>query len=257
MVRARSAFKPLILKDVPAPSYKVCKANLVLLRGIKEQYYSLLNNSESMLWTRPDLKKRKFNSNGEFLRDANGSVLSEDIPLPHGCVAVISSIKINVPLSYKPTDAFQYVDYISSDKTKSVMYIYIVPKTYCYKLNQTALVLSSKSLRSYYDGIKLYLQNGHPVYMCVVPYNPVGAEKSYRVLATKTSLDFKSEVNEVLALWEKSGVIFPRCLTSLSEPVKGVENCGYQLLNPVLDEYARYDIDKSLADTSTSYEEVI
>lgn len=261
-MRARSSTKPLDIKSIGIPasvlkSSRVEKADLVIVRGINDKHYSGLNTTEAILWTRPKLKRRKFNSRGEFIVDAGGNVLSEDIALPHGSVALISDTKLGVPLKYNSNESFSYVDYVRSEKSGETKYIYIVPKRYCYKLNQNALVLSARSLRSYYEGVMLYLQNGHPIYMYTVPYNPVGSEKSYRVLLTKTSMDFKGEIDAILKAWEKYGVIFDRRLTTLSEPIKGTLNCGFKVLNPALDEYYRFNADKSLEDVASEYSDIV
>lgn len=255
-MRARASVKPLNINSIPIPKLtkvgnRVAKTNLVLTRGISDTYYSKLNDSESLLWSKPNLKRRKFGAGGKFLKDKAGNVLLEDVTLPRGSVAIVSQLKVGVPLKYTPKEDFGYVDYVTNPSTKEVHYIYIVPKNYCYKLNQTALVLSARPLRVYYEGISLYLQSGHQIYMYIVPYKPTNSDKPYRVLLSKTSIDFSAEINLLLDSWVRAGIIFNKRLTALEEPVRGRTNVAYQMLNPVLDSYYKCDFEKSLADTTT------
>lgn len=225
----------------------------VYIRGIKDEYYSKLNNTEAYLLTRPNLRRRKFDYKGQFIKDANGKFVFEDVTLPNKCVAVVSDIKIGVPLKHKPDDNFDYVDVISKVNTKgvrSVKYIYIIPKTYCYSLNQVALVISVNRLRSYYNGVGMALQNGNIIYLFTVPYKPSNVEKSYRIISTKTTLDFNKELSLIKDFWLRNGIIFDPslCILTDTEGTYGRSNVAYEDLPQVLDSYVRFDIEKSLAD---------
>lgn len=255
-MRARASFKPLDITKVPIPSFKadLVKADKVIVRGIKDEYYSKLNGKECILWSRPKLRRRRFDSTGNFLKNANGEQLYTEVPVPRSCIAILSEERLGVPLKHKPKEVLDYVDFIVNNNTKTVYYIYIVPRVNCFMLNQTALVMSVRPLRSFYDGLSLYLTNGHTVYIYVVPYKPKGAVKPYKVLATKSTLNYKEEIGVLMQSFESLGVIFPRSLTVLGEPVKGRINMGYQVLNSTLDDFVQFDYSKSLADTNDDIE---
>lgn len=225
----------------------------VYIRGIKDEYYSKLNNTEAYLLTRPNLRRRKFDYKGQFIKDANGKFVCEDVTLPNKCVAVVSNVKIGVPLKHKPDDNFDYVDVISkvnANGVHSVKYIYIIPKTYCYSLNQVALVISVNRLRSYYNGVGMALQNGNIIYLFTVPYKPSNVDKSYRIISTKTTLDFNKELSLIKDFWLRNGIIFDPslCILTDTEDTHGRSNVAYEDLPQVLDSYVRFDIEKSLAD---------
>ena len=225
----------------------------VYIRGIKDEYYSKLNNTEAYLLTRPNLRRRKFDYKGQFIKDANGKFVCEDVTLPNKCVAVVSDIKIGVPLKHNPDDNFDYVDVISKVNAKgvrSVKYIYIIPKTYCYSLNQVALVISVNRLRSYYNGVGMALQNGNIIYLFTLPYKPSNVDKSYRIISTKTTLDFNKELSLIKDFWLRNGIIFDPslCVLTDTEGTHGRSNVAYEDLPQVLDSYVRFDIEKSLAD---------
>lgn len=261
MAQQRVAYSGAInLYDLPLPKdFRSGASSMkkVLLRGIREEYYSKLNNVECLHWTRPNLKRRKFGSDGQILTDSNGKAITVDVPLPNGCAAIATDVKLGVPLKFKSKEGFDYVDCITKprpDGSVERKYIYIIPKKYCYSINQLALVLSLNKLRSFYFGQEMVLQSGHTVYLYVVPYRPGGNEKPYRVLCTKTRNAFGAEVDAIMRFWLQSNILFPLEMTQLSEPFKGEMNVGFRVLCSSLEEFVRYNPDKSLADNTEEFE---
>lgn len=223
----------------------------VYIDGISDEYYSKLNNTEAILLSRPSLNRRKFDYKGEFIKK-DGNYVLEEVDVKSGCVAIVSDEKLGVPLKYKPEDSFIYVDVMNKQKedgTRVVKYIYILPKKYCYKLNQVALVISINKMRVYYSGISMALQNGNVVYLYTIPYKPSKSERSYRCLGTKTELDFSEELNALKEHWLEGGVLFKSEYCELYEGVRGRDNVAYEQFPQVLDSYVRYNPNKSLADT--------
>lgn len=243
----------LSLYSLPLPSSftgRVDTTKKVIINGIRDEYYSKLNRTECIHWTKPNLRRRRFGSNGKFLTDANGRVLSDPVTLPNGCAAVASDIRLGVPLKYKSKEAFEYVDCLSKtlpDGSVERKFVYIIPKEYCYTVNQLALVLSLTRLRSFYYGQEMVLQSGHTVYMYVIPFKPSSTERSYRILRTKTRNDFSAEIEGIMKFWLDAKILYPADLTQLSEPVNGVMNVAYRVLCDTQDEFVRYDPNKSLA----------
>lgn len=230
---------------VPKFGVGVDKKRRVLLMGINDEYYGKLNNEEVIYWARPNLKRRKFGAGGAFLKDNTGKIIVEDVPLTQGCIAVISKTRIGVPLKYKPREDFQYVDCYCRNNECS--YIYIIPKKYCYALNQCALVVSLTRLRSFYAGCSVVLCSGHTVYVYVIPYNPLRETYNYRVLASKTSCNFQKEINQLLNFWVMNNMAFQVADTALSEPVNGSYNVAYNEFSTNLSEFMRFDPNRSLA----------
>lgn len=254
MSQQRVAYSGAIsLFNLPLPnsfSGEVDTTKKVIINGIHDEYYSKLNKSECIHWTRPNLRRRRFGSDGKYLMDANGKVLSDPVSLPNGCAAVASDIKLGVPLKYKPKEQFEYVDCLTKtnpDGSTERKFVYIVPKEYCFAVNQLALVLSLNRLRSFYYGQEIVLQSGHTVYMYVIPFKPSSVERSYRVLKTKTRNDFTAEIEGIMQFWLKAKILYPADLTQLSEPVNGLMNVAYRVLCDTQDEFVRFDPNKSLA----------
>jgi hypothetical protein len=256
-MRARSSRCTLDLFKLGVPDLgeRPANAKKVLLRGIQDEYYGKLNKSVAMLWTKPKLVKRKYGSDGKFLLDKNNQVKTEDITLPRDCVAVVSDLRLGVPLSHKTTEDFKYVDFFKTRDNK-VKYVYIIPRKYCFSVEETALILCSRPMRAYYEGMSVFLQNGHRVYLYVVPFKVTSAPRSYRVLKTKVSTNYSSEIDCLISTWTRYNMCFSKKLTQLSEPVRDTSNVAYKVLGSTLDEYIPYS-DKSLEITTTDVTDFI
>lgn len=237
--------------EVPVFSEDVSTREMCYIKGISEQYYNILNDSEAMIWSHGKLSRREFDSSGNFIKDKDGNYKVKGVTLPHNCIAVMSDLQIGVPTRFKSKEDFCYVDYVQRKKPNAEIetkYVYIIPREYCYKLNQTALVLSYTKLRSYYAGSSVALTNGYVLYMYVIPYRPTtNRHHSYRVLCTKTSIDYQKEIDECIKFWSSKGMLFPYEYCELSEGVKGKSNVAYEILPDVLSEFVRYDVDRSMA----------
>lgn len=251
------------LYDIPIPdnianTFVIERHDKVAISSIPDEYYGKLSNSEALLWNGGQLKRRKFDFKGEFMKDKNGNFIYNEVSLPNTCVAVISDTRIGVPLKYKPKEELQFVDTVQknlSDGTRLIKYMYIIPRQYCYKLNQVALVLSWNKLKVYYAGIGLTLKNGHILYMYVIPYKPSSQQHNYRVLHCKTNIDFNSEICALRDYWLKTNYMFNPSLCALMDTVKGRENLAYQVLDGVLDDYIRFDPNKPMSiRTENDYE---
>ena len=246
------------LYDIPLPNgsenyFRKENHEMCIIRGIEDEYYSKLNNTEAIIWSKGQLRSRLFDYKGEFQKDKEGNIKKEDVTLPHGCIAIFSDVNIHVPNKYKPKDKelFEYVDYtekeVDEEGNKKVKYLYIIPRKYCYKINQTALVISWNKLRVYYSGIKLSLMNGEFLYMCIIPYKPTQSNKPYRVLKSKTTCDYNQEVSILKDFWVKNNVMFNPAVLGVS--LDKTENLAYERMDGVLDEYVKFDEEHSMLAT--------
>lgn len=234
---------------VPKFTKGIDKKRRVLIRGINDEYYGKLNGENALYWARPNLKRRKFGAGGAFLKDKSGNILTEEVSLTQGCIAVVSKVRLGVPFKYTPKDTrLQYVDCVCRNQEKN--YIYIIPKENCYALNQCALVISLNRLKNFYAGYSVMLQSGHRVYIYVVAYNPLRVSHSYRVLVTKTSCNFKEEFSQLIQFWIANNMAYSFEDTALVESVRGRNNVAYAEYSTNLSEFVCYDPSKSLADNT-------
>ena len=157
------------------------KYERVYMQDIDDDIFSALNDTNALWWTKGQLTRRKFDYRGEFMKDADGNYLTEDVDIPTDCIAIISEINVHMPNKYiSPTkEHFDYVDMIERTFDGNVIrnYIYIIPRKYCHKMYQTALVLSLRKLSKFYEAYALSFVNGFTVYLSSIPYKPTNQQK--------------------------------------------------------------------------------
>ena len=228
-------------------STEVPKTDTIMLRGIRIEHYSKLNNTECLKIGRANLVRRLYNSKGEFKCDNSGNVLTEEVDVPHGSIAVLSDVNTHVPAAFKE-DGFNYVDYLErqlKDGKVKRSYIYIVPKRYCYRVNKIALIVANNKQTQTYAGYHVYLQNGHDIYLQVVPFKPSSSKNAgKRVISLKNSIDFEKEMTYLLKAWIQKKIIFdPRYFE-----VEGckVGNLVFEPITANLDFYEIIDVEHNL-----------
>lgn len=256
MVLALRAYNgPINIYDMPLPDVNFHRElhEIAYIQGINTEYYNKLNDSEALIWKEGKLKRRKFDYRGEYMLDSEGNVLTEEVTLPQDCIAVVSEIQIGVPYKFKTEEPFAYVDMVK--RNDKIYYVYIVPKKYCYKINQTALVLNTNKMRVYYQGIGLTLKNGSVIYLYVIPYKPTQKEKGYRVLCSHTDVDYTNEFVAIRDYWLQNNYMFNPALCNLYEGTKGRNNAAMIEFPTVLDEYERFNMEKPMSiDTLDEFE---
>lgn len=253
MMNMRKAMTPsfdLQQLDVSPKSVgEVINNDKVYIKGIEEEYFSNLNDTEAIVWSGGKLKRRKYDYQRNYIRDKNGNYVTEDVVIPHDSIAIVSDKRIGVKTDFKSKENFINVEMIQSKEDPSIVrYIYIVPRKYCYKLNQTALILSLNKMRSYYQGVSLAMTNGYTIFVYIIPYKPTrNVYKPYRILCTKTDIDYSVELQALQEYWLKRGYIFNPDDCVIEEGYKGRDNMAYEVMPIVLDEYVRYDEEKNMS----------
>lgn len=262
MVRELTAVRTADIVSIPTPdSFSLSKMDTsfeqVTIKGIEIEYYSKLNGTVAYLLSRPKLVRKKFNSNGDYVKDKDGNYFTEDVVVHKDCIAILSKVKIGVPNKFK-TEGYEYVDLYVADngKTKELYYIYIIPRSVAYKLNLCALCLSLDRPKKIYGGCQVYLYSGHKVYLYIAPYKISSVTRNYRVFTVKPSIDLTKEYKELLTFWGENGIIFNIEYLWLSEVIGDRDNAGYTILNNTLDEYVCYDENVSMANDINTIEEL-
>lgn len=241
------------ISSVPVPVFiSLPKLNSVYIKGINEDYYSFLNCEICTLLGRQKLLRRKYDYTGGFISDGESDGYKvEDVVVPQGSVAIASNVRIGVPTKFV-SKGFDYVDYVEKKNSDSKKYIYIIPKEYCYLVNQSALVISwNKLTRIYYKGFKVALTSGNNLFVYVIPYKPTSMILSYRVL--KVGLDpndLDVDLKSLISFWKEMRYIFDPNICVLFEGSTGKSNLAYDILNGGLEYYEKYDLNKSLSKDS-------
>ena len=243
MMNACRAYKPQVsLYDIPIPNsseFSVTQDSMVYITGIEEELFKPLNDSVALRWSDGVLRRRKFDHLGKFIKK-DGKYVVEEVTTPQSCVGILTDKKLGIPTKYTNKEGFAYVD------TLKGRYCYIIPRKYCYKVNQTALVISFNKLRVYYDAIALAMTNGQVLYMHVIPYHPSRVEHNYRILCTKDGVDYNKEVSALQRYWVSGGMIFRPDLCKLDYEVRGRNNMAYQIYPGVVDVFEHHDLNVSL-----------
>lgn len=244
----------------------IMKTHLVYIKGIQDEYYSKLNGLTCMLWTKAKLSRKLIDYKGEFILKEDGTVKTEDVPVPMNCSAIIAEIPIGVTTAYEKShkSECQYVDKIEKEikGVKRTLFVYIIPKKYCYMVNQSALILTLTKLGEnsikgrFYAGMEVAFTNGYYGFLYVIPYNPI-RKAGYKIIATGTHPEeLKKIALEVYKFWTENGLVFYEGFCGTPNSEKGVVNvakrdiCGnldeYEYRNPyAMDKETTLDIDMS------------
>lgn len=226
--------------EVPVPELDigVSGTDIFAIKGIEKEHYSLLNNT--LVRKVPKgykVKRRKIDKiHRSFQKDATGKYVYEDFPIPRNTIAVLSDKNIELPYSeYKSMskDGYNYVDFVGGPKNKD--FIYTIPTNVLYKVHQTALVISERNMKNY-SGWGFRLFHYGLVYLHVIPYNPNSAYTGSKVLCTKGSRNYKTEIAKIVGNWINTGLLVPFELGELSDGsnlTTAKTQVGYETYEPV------------------------
>lgn len=197
---------------IPLPEcskdWKVSGTELYAIKGIEAPYYSTLNKTIVKRLPRDKEAKRRVidKVTRSFKVDEEGKYVYEDYKVPTGSVVVISDMQIELPyqMYVKPKDGYGYIDYVMGKD--GIEYMYVLPKTVLYKINQTALVLSVKDMKNF-TGMGYTSWTSGKIFLHIIPYSPSSKYTGSKVLETKYSLNYNEEVNEIVKFWQEAGVI--------------------------------------------------
>lgn len=200
---------------IPLPpeceTWRVSGTELYKVSGISESEvpYCMLNNAIVRQLPSGTVAKRRAidKATRSFKRDDNGKFVYEDYVVPAGSIVVLSSVQINVlfkEYKYATKTGYGYIDFVTDEYGKSFMYV--LPKSVLYKINQTALAVSVKNMKNYSGSGYVTWDNG-VIYLHVIPYNPRSQYIGSKILVTKYSLDYRREVSQILQYWQRVGIL--------------------------------------------------
>ncbi len=252
--------------DFPVPpeflnDTHIIKTHLITLNNITEEYFSSLNGTTGLYYSKMNVTRRKFDYKGEYIKDENGKYEVEHVTVPNDCIAIFSEKVIGVPYKFKPKEeGFAYVDKapMQVGNVKKDLLLYIVPRKYCYYVNQTALVFTTTKFGEnsergrFYTGREVAMTNGTTLFMYIIPYKPF-KKYGYRVLATSTNPANLMELsNKIYKYWIDKGLAFNPSMCDVSGGTKGVENMARRNIVGNISTYT-YAHDKSI-DNETDYD---
>lgn len=200
---------------IPVPpeckSWNISGTELFVVKGIgdSDAPYNRLNNTIVKQLPQGAVARRRVidKATRGFLKDPNGGYVYEDYSVPSGSIVVISCENIDVLYKGYRTatkNGYGYIDF--ADTPKGREYMYVLPKSVLYGVNQTALALSVTNMKNY-SGSGYMTWNNGVIFLHVIPYNPRSKYIGSKILATKCSLDYSYEVGQILKFWQKMRVI--------------------------------------------------
>lgn len=169
-----------------------------LFSDLNSTIVDILPKGKKVLKRKVDLVTRS------FMRDKNQGYVYDNYTVPSGSVVVATKFNLHLRWNTKYSDGFSFIDF---EDTREGRYMYyIIPKKYLYRVNQTALVVSVKNMKSYSGmGYRSY-RNG-VVFLHIIPYTPSREYIGSRVLKTKMGLDYSKEIEAIVGFWESVGFI--------------------------------------------------
>lgn len=209
---------------IPLPpessSWYVSGVDMFQVRGIsgEDEPYNLLEGKVVRRLPQGTVARRRAidKATRGFLKDASGSYVYEDYSVPAGSIVVVSTENIGV--LYKgyrvaTKSGYGYIDFV--DTVAGREFLYVLPKSVLYEINQTALALSVTNMKNY-SGMGYTSWNNGTIYLHIIPYNPRAKYIGSKILATKCGLDYTNELKAILAYWQKAKVIPDLALSLLS-----------------------------------------
>lgn len=228
--------------EIPLPdsskTWEVSGTEMYGVDGVVNESFSCLNKTfVKRLPKGLEAKRRSINkATRDFLRDSDGNYVYESYVVPNGSVVVLSETKIS--LSYdkylRAIDGYGYIDFTVTKK--GIEYMYVLPKSVLYKINQTALVLSVKDMKNY-NGMGYNSWESGKVFLHIIPYNPNSSYTGSKILKTGVTLNYSKEVEEIVNFWQKSVNFIPNILLCQLEDgsnfVLQPTTVGYNEYNPI------------------------
>lgn len=199
--------------SIPLPSecklWEVSGTEEYRVQGIEDEYYGLLNDKVVRRLPKGTIAKRRVidKATRGYKKNENGEYEYQDYPIPSGSMVVLSHVNIGLPYSryVKDVDGYGYIDF-TKDKDGSVLYMYVIPKDFLYKINQTALAMSVKNMKNY-SGIGLTTWDSGIIFLHVIPYNPNSSYVGTKILKTGKTVDYTAEIHTITDFWQKKGII--------------------------------------------------
>lgn len=216
--------------------------NLVIIKGITEEYFTGLNNTLATAYENKEkIQRRKVYSDGLPRNDNKGNPIMETFFIPKGSVRIDTDVKLTIPNAvngalYTPTGGFLRGDVEKDEQTGKPMYTYVIPYENATlvgedSLNALVLTRTTTGRKAYSYGEELLLTDGTTIYMFVTSARRA-VRNNNRIVGLKKSADFDAEIKMLKAflMHPQVGIMFPAHMLELEEPFKGKTNLAYNVL---------------------------
>jgi len=153
-------------------------------------------------------------SSGLVSRDSVSSGLSKSsgsvLPAGFGSVSSQDSSLLQVPqVSLRSRERVKVSDMVGSFEdrvSEDFPFVYAVPRELLFEVSQCALAVSSSRLDCF-EGYRFNSFADGTLFLSVVPFKKSSSFVNTRILAVKSSTDFKDEISSIVNFWVKEKVI--------------------------------------------------
>lgn len=161
-------------------------------------------------------------SRGESMPDSSGLVPQDSVssgsskssgsvlPAGFGSVSSQDSSLLQVPqVSPRSRERVKVSDMVGSFEdrvSEDFPFVYAVPRELLFEVSQCALAVSSSRLDCF-EGYRFNSFSDGTLFLSVVPFKKSSSFVNTRILAVKSSTDFKDEISSIVNFWVKEKVI--------------------------------------------------
>lgn len=243
--------RPSIL-DMPSvlPEPTIPLGREYFVRSVGDSVFSPLNGElvVEMGSIVPELSV--FDKAGKRKKNAAGETIKVRPKTPSGSMFVRSSKKIDIPFKYSEQEtSFSYADsWVSAPDGRR--YVYCVPKSNLFRVNLTALAVSTKKLKAFYGHTFRTWHYGQ-ITVAVIPYNPTAKYSNTRILSIGLGVDYDEDIKTYI-----NGLIAKGIVPDVGnyDIDGGLNNLVFGTITPDHDDYVQESILALSEEKAISYD---
>lgn len=179
-----------------------------------------------------------FDKAGKRKKDVSGDTLKTRPSTPSGSIFIRSAKKLNIPFKYLDQEtSFAYADsWVGAPDGRK--YIYAVPKSNLFRVNLTALAVSTKKLKAFYGHTFKTWHYGQ-ITVAVIPYNANAKYSNTRILKVGFGVDYDVDIKKYV-----NGLILKGIVPDVGNYAVdgGLTNLVFGTITPEYDDYVQESI---------------
>jgi len=208
------------------------------IRGLEDETFGSLNGQlvVEMGSLVPELSV--FDRAGKRKKDVHGKPLKERPRAANGSMFIRTSQKVDIPFKFSEQETpFSYAD-AWVDAPDGRKYVYAVPKSNLFRVNLTALVVSTKKVKAYYGHTFKTWHYGQ-ITVAVIPYNPSAKYSNTRILKVGVGVDYDADIKKYI-----DGLILKGIVPDVGKYATdgGLNNLVFGTISPDHDNYVAESI---------------
>lgn len=216
-IRTQSQFN-INMIHLPAIEESIDTGIKVLIDGIDDKYYGLLNNLYVTKLEQRSVERNIYWNSGEIKGTETFNA---------GANRLIIRTDCNIKLPFRYISEFdkdlEYIDYRITNLPNGetiVFYYYAIPTKYLYNVTNTALVLSDKKKPKHYGGLRLLTTWGYYIYVYMVNVKGLKDIETQKIIKTGINpRELQNLLPEVQVYLESTEQVFNHTELEVSVPI--------------------------------------